>query len=108
MAEDIKEIADKIEDELVGFKEMIKSKPSVFKVISAIPVVIKKVEEMGNVIKGISKKALAIELLNRVIDIPILPEKLECVFIGFAIDAIIEVLNKYLGKDWLGKINANF
>lgn len=113
----IKELADKVMAESVEFKELVSAIMSEIKstksivakascLIKHIPDVVIKVEVISKDIKGLSgenKKALAVEILNRMIDIPLMPELGEGVLIGFAIDAIVAAFNKY-GKDWVNKL----
>lgn len=74
--------------------------------IKYIPDAIKSVEFMAikEGFKGADKKQLAISVINKLVNIPVLPEWLEEKIIGFAIDAIIQCLNKFLGKKWSEKI----
>jgi len=38
------------------------------------------------------------------VDIPYLPEAVEGIVIGFAIDMLVSAVNKWFGNDWLDKI----
>lgn len=44
---------------------------------------------------GEIKKQKVIEIINKVIDIPLIPEVLEEKFLGFLIDLIVFIFNKY-------------
>jgi len=55
-------------------------------------------------LKGSDKKALAVAILNALIDIPFLPESVEGMLIGWAIDAVVSALNKLVGKNWLTQL----
>jgi hypothetical protein len=48
------------------------------------------------------KRNMAVKLLNDVIDIPFVPESLEGIVFGWAIDLIVSSFNRY-GHDWLSK-----
>jgi len=74
--------------------------------VKYIPIAIKSVEieAIKDGFKGDDKKRLAISIINKLINIPVIPEWLEGKIIGFAIDAIITTLNKFFGKDWSEKI----
>jgi len=74
--------------------------------IKYIPAAIKSVEfeAIKEGFNGADKKQLAVSIINKLINIPIMPEWLEEKIIGFAIDAIITTLNKFLGKNWGEKI----
>lgn len=74
--------------------------------IKYIPNAIKSVEfeAIKEGFKGSDKKQLAIAIINKLVNIPVIPEWLEEKIIGFAIDAIIVTLNKFFGKKWGEKI----
>jgi len=105
---DIKELARKILDESKDVRDvLIKAKSGGLSgAKDCLPLIIKEVEDIGKIegLKGAAKKALAIAILNAVIDIPFVPESLEGVMIGLAIDAVIASFNKWVGKDWINKI----
>ncbi len=71
--------------------------------IKIVPDVVKAVEAVTAEIPaaGDEKKELAIKVINDLIDIPYLPETLEAVIIGFAIDVAVDAFNK--AKDWAHK-----
>lgn len=100
---------DKKADELLAgmkaLKESIVSVHGLKDAAELLPEVIKAVEAASadEEIIGADKKKLAVTLLNKLIDIPLLPEALEGMLIGWAIDAIVSALNKLFGKDWLAK-----
>ena len=71
--------------------------------------VLESIEKMSAETEHLSsqdKKTLAIIVINKLVDLPYAPEWLEEKMISFVIDNIVEVLNKYLGKDWLTKIEG--
>ncbi|MFA5162081.1 MAG: hypothetical protein WC421_07530 [Elusimicrobiales bacterium] len=98
--------AKELLDGLGELKGKIKAVKSLKDAAEAIPDVVKLVEAVGQDegLKGADKKALAVAVLNALIDIPFLPESIEGMLIGWAIDAVVAALNKLVGKDWLGKI----
>lgn len=112
-AEDIaavKEAFKKKDGEPSGFlgipgliKRMI---AGVSKVHNLIADVVHKVEQLAAKVKlaGSDKRALAIKVVNLLVDIPYVPENIEAWVIGHAIDAIVAAFNKKLGKGWLAKI----
>lgn len=51
---------------------------------------------------GRQKKELAVEIINQLIDLPLLPEKSEALIIGFAIDVLVTGFNLHIGHKWLG------
>lgn len=81
-----------------------------FKAVSAavavITDVVERVEGIGADLKlaGASKKELAVQVINALVDIPWVPEALEAQLIEFAVDAIVGAFNKKFGKGWLSKI----
>jgi len=84
----------------------IKSVKSLSGALAVVPDVVKLVESVGQEedIKGADKKQLAVAVLNALIDIPFLPESVEGMLIGWAIDAVVAALNKLVGPDWLAKL----
>ena len=53
---------------------------------------------------GEEKKEVAVKMLNDVVDIPWVPEFVEASLIGWSIDLVIDLFNKYIGQDWLNLI----
>lgn len=102
---------DKLADELiVGLKEAkaeIGAVHNVQDAIKLVPFVVKRVEEISGDLKlaGSQKRDLAVAIINKLVDIPWVPEALEGKIIGMAVDAIIAAFNRYLGKSWLGKLS---
>ena len=74
--------------------------------VSVITDVVERVEILGADLKlaGTSKKELAVQIINTLVDIPWVPEAMEAQLIEFAVDAIVGAFNKKFGKGWLGKI----
>lgn len=81
-------------------------------VINTIDLVLTEVEKLSKdvsvgLITGADKKAIAVDLLTRLLsfDIPWVPNflegKVKAYAINFAIDYSVEFLNKKLGKEWL-------
>lgn len=68
--------------------------------------VVDKVEEIAVDIKmaGAEKKALAVKVLNLLIDIPYVPENIEAWIFSYTIDIIVRELNKRLGNDWMNRL----
>ena len=64
---------------------------------------VQAVEEVSSEFGGMSgpeKRDGAIKVLNKFVDIPLVPEWLEDNVIGFAIDALVASWNKIRGKLW--------
>ena len=77
---------------------------SVKQAYEVITEVIKMVEEYSDKIKaltGSEKKDLAVTAINKIVDIPFIPEFVEGALIGWSIDLAVELLNKVGGQDWL-------
>lgn len=81
-------------------------------VINVIDLVLTEVEKLSKdvsvgTISGEDKKAIAVDLLTRLLsfDIPWVPNflegKVKAYAINFAIDYSVQFLNKRLGKEWL-------
>jgi hypothetical protein len=112
-AEDVAAVKDafkKKEDEktgLLGIPGFIKRMLAGISVIHVlIADVVHKVEQIAQDIKlaGADKRALAVKVINLLVDIPYVPENVEAWVIGYAIDAIVAAFNKKLGKAWLAKL----
>ena len=104
------ELVSKTLERFVGLKEQLISVKfnSVKSVVSAGIELVKFVESLsrdGEIQKS-DKKELVIKVLNRLIDIPKVPEFAEAWVIGFAVDLIVCTLNKSLGQDWLNKLSV--
>lgn len=104
-----KEIAQKIYadiceevEEIRTIKEWnIETIPQLVQIIFHVVI---KVEGWMERFKGITseqKKKVAVEVINKFIDIPIAPEWFEAKLIGMIIDKIIDFLNRTFGHRWL-------
>lgn len=105
---DINALAEEILADLKELKGEVAEVKSAKEAVTLIPEVVKKVEEVaGNVkLASTQKKELAVAVLNKLIDIPWIPENVEAVAIGYAIDAVIAAVNKWFGSAWLAKLGA--
>ena len=92
--------------------ELIKMDPgwdmsSINNKVDIIQIVLVEVEkvakELGDMLSA-EKKKLAVDTINAVVDIPILPEWMEAKIIEQAIDLSIAWFNKLFGHTWLGKL----
>jgi hypothetical protein len=110
MNDEQKAVIEKLAGEIIAGMESIKAEAAKVKglrdALAILPDIIKKVEEVAKSasLAGNEKKALAIAVLNKLIDIPWLPEAAEGMIIGLAIDAIITAVNKWFRKAWLEKV----
>lgn len=102
---DIPKLADEVMKTAKSAIDRIKKVHGIDGFISAIPDVVKIVEAFSEkkALASADKKALAVEILNRIIDIPLIPESVEGVMISWGIELAISSLNKLIGKDWLEK-----
>lgn len=69
--------------------------------------VIKEVEAYSSKVSKLSgeeKRQLAIDVLNTLIDVPVLPEFIEAIAIGKLIDVIVSILNRIFGRQWIEKV----
>ncbi|MDD2773393.1 MAG: hypothetical protein PHP45_06825 [Elusimicrobiales bacterium] len=97
-----KELIEKSKAALLELKQ-IKTLDDAAKVL---PDVIKLVEGVGadEGLKGADKRELAVAIINELVDVPFLPEKLEEVLIGWGVDTTVHALNKLLGQDWFAQL----
>jgi hypothetical protein len=80
---------------------------AVFETYDIIIDVIKNVEEHStnmSKLSGSDKKDLAVLVINKIIDIPFLPEYFEGVLIEWSIELSVQIVNKIGGKDWLNTL----
>ncbi len=100
---DYEKKAQELLDNLGTVKDRIKGVSGLKAAIEAIPEVVALVENLGveEVIASADKKKLAVAVINALVDIPFLPESVEGMLIGWAIDAVISAFNKLLGHNWL-------
>ena len=113
VVEEIKDSADII-DGVKAVKVAWASESNVIKkafkavtaAVSVITDVIERVESFGSSLKlaGDKKKELAVEVINKLVDIPYVPEASEAMMIDLAVEAIVGAFNKKFGKDWLAKV----
>lgn len=106
---DLDQLADEILNSGRVVVDAIKGIRGVEGAIKIIPGVIQEVEAVGRKfsLAGKDKRALAVKVLNKAIDIPVAPEALEAVIFGFVIDACLALANKWLGHNWLEKLHSN-
>jgi hypothetical protein len=101
-----KELADKVMADLIAIRAELKDfKGPIKDIVRNIPDVVFSVEKLAAdcQLVGDKKKEVAVLVLNKLIDIPWVPESAEAVLIGFGIDAVVAAFNKF-GKDWIKKI----
>lgn len=103
---DYEKKAQELLDKLDAVKVRIKGISGLKAAIEAIPEVITLVEKLSAAedLASADKKKLAVAVINELVDIPFLPESVEEMLIGWAIDAVISAFNKLVGKDWLAQI----
>lgn len=111
--EDIKSMKD-LSADVKGIKEAVAAESNFFKKIWAggkalhklIVHVINHVEEIAKDLKLASdqKRDLAVAIINKLVDLPILGEGAEAKIIGFAVDSIVTGFNENFGKEWFSKI----
>jgi hypothetical protein len=74
-----------------------------------IPLVLTRVEEArGNVsaLTGEEKKEVAVKVLNKFINLPVLPEFIEAKVIGMAVDWFVGFFNRSFGSGWLANLKG--
>lgn len=105
------EIIEKAGEFFEKLKEQITAKKGfiglIIGIFTAIPDVVKLVELLGlkDGASGATKKCLAVTILNKIINIPILTESMEYQIIGSGVDVVVGTFNKLFGKKWLNKMS---
>lgn len=71
--------------------------------VELISDVVHKVESLGVTlgVAGDKKRDLAVAVINKLLDIPYVPENVEAVLIGFTVDTVVRAFNRKFGKSWL-------
>ena len=63
-----------------------------------------EVEKTANEVGGLpgeQKKKLAVEIINKIVDIPVIPEWVEAKIIEYIIDIMIGFFNKHFSHAWI-------
>lgn len=97
-------IADGIINDAKDLKASVGKKKTA-DVSMLLPVVIKAVEAKA-VAAGMSsedKKAIAVAIISKLVQIPGVPDELKPLVIGKLVDAAVAVANRFLGKKWFQK-----
>lgn len=99
------EVAEKLFNEVKAVKADLAAAKTLKEKIALVPDIVQHVEAANKALKlaGNLKKELAVRILNKAIDVPYMPENIEAILIGYAVDAVVAAFNKH-GKDWLDKI----
>lgn len=82
---------------------------SFYKLMNVVIFLAGCIEQALSMIKdldGESKKDVLVGVINRLVDVPLVPEYVEGWAIEITIDQVISWLNKRFGKDWLKRFNA--
>lgn len=69
--------------------------------------IIVHIENYATVIRtvpGEQKREVAIDVINKLVNIPILPEFVEGSIIGWMIDILVQTFNKIGGQNWLDQL----
>jgi len=107
------ELVDKIIAEVSGVISKAKTvkkldKASIGYLADVIQETIKQVEVVSSEVKKLSSKQklqLAIDVLNKIVDIPYVPEFMEERILSIMISVAVEWMNKRFGKNWLQESN---
>jgi len=77
--------------------------------VDILQATILEVEKTSKEVGGLSsaeKKQLAVDIINSLVNIPILPEWIEAKVIEYVIDIVIALMNKWFGHLWVNKVPA--
>jgi len=69
-----------------------------------IVAVVKTIETELAGVEGADKRDAAVKAINKLIDIPKVPEWIEEILIGMAVDFAVWLANKWFGHDWGKKL----
>jgi hypothetical protein len=106
------EILEKVKSEVQSAIEVFKQNKdwnlaSINGKVDVLQTVLVEVEKAGKEVSGmvgVDKKKLAVEIINSLIDIPMIPEWGEAILIEYVIDIVVTLFNKWFGHTWLDKI----
>lgn len=76
------------------------------KLVVIIPAVVKLVESGAAAIGGLTgeqKRKLAVNVINELVDVPVMPEWMEATAIGWVVDSIVAWWNKNGTEGWPAK-----
>ena len=100
-----KQLVEEMKDLRVSLGRIGKFSPEAVKSAYGIIIeAIRRIEVYTTEVKKLTsaeKKAVATRLINELVDVPIIPEAIESVLIGWSIDLIVYAFNKIGGKSWL-------
>ena len=110
---DTKKIVEKIyadiQAEMGEIKKITKFDADAFPALIQIVFhTITAVENWGGLLEPLTsdeKKDVAVDVINKFVDIPVAPEWLEAIGIHKMVDMIVTMLNKIFGKNWLEKVS---
>jgi len=74
--------------------------------VELVKAVIEKVEFYKD-LTGEEKREIAVGVLNKAVDIPMLPEFMEERVFGLLVDVTVNLLNNFFGKNWLQDMPKN-
>ena len=98
-------VVENLKDSLGEIKSIKKlDLNSVKQVATIIDEAVTEVERVSKEIRAFSskeKRQLAVDAINQILDIPLIPEFVEGKVIGLVVDVVVGLLNKWFGKNWL-------
>lgn len=108
-----KEIAEQIYADLKAKYEELKqikgwNEESIEHLGEIVTGVIIKVEEWTKLVESLTgkeKKDVAVRVIDQFVDVPYAPDFIERIAIGYCVDWMIRLLNKFLGKDWFEEMS---
>lgn len=77
---------------------------AVYMAIADVVVFVEAIARDSKVLTGEQRRDAAVQALNQVINIPVLPEFLERRLFGILVDAIVQTLNRFLGHEWINRV----
>jgi len=81
---------------LISEAKLVIKKHDFFSILTAVTVIVKVVEEAASQFKGLTgkeKQQIAVTVLNRLIDIPFIPESMEQWLFEYVVDLVVGRLN---------------
>ena len=108
---DKKSLLDDLQARVLSLKGYLKDNKvsSVQDVVKLINFLIRFVEDLSRKeeIQKADKEEIVIDLINRLVDIPKIPEFAERLIIQLVVKSIVEALNQNLGKNWISRVHLS-
>lgn len=110
--EEVKKVLEILKAQLTATKQKIADNDGwdigdakdVFEAVLVVVVAVEREAAVIGTLSSADKKALAVDVLNWLIDVPHVPEWIEGKILAIVIDLTVVALNRFFSKNWLSSI----